>query len=74
MKPIVIMKSFVLLALLLTSFLILYPANAQAQAPIKVGIIDSIPDHPRPLRMMFGMPLRWLSTKSMRKGVLLEGK
>jgi branched-chain amino acid transport system substrate-binding protein len=35
------MKSFVLFALLLTSFLILYPANAKAQGPIKVGIIDS---------------------------------
>ncbi len=41
MKPIVSMKSFVLLALLLASFLILYPANAKAQGPIKIGIIDS---------------------------------
>jgi branched-chain amino acid transport system substrate-binding protein len=41
MKTIVTMKSFVLLAVLLTSFLILHPTNAKAQAPIKIGIIDT---------------------------------
>jgi branched-chain amino acid transport system substrate-binding protein len=41
MKRIVTMKSFMLSGLLLASFLILYPANAKAQGPIKIGIIDS---------------------------------
>ena len=41
MKRIVIMKSFVLLAVILASFFILHPASAQAQRPIKVGVIDT---------------------------------
>ncbi|MGZ3590617.1 MAG: ABC transporter substrate-binding protein [Thermodesulfobacteriota bacterium] len=41
MKRIINLKSFVLLAVLLASFLILHPGNANAQVPIKIGIIDT---------------------------------
>ena len=41
MKPIVTMKSFVLLAAFLAPLFFLHPASVKAEAPIKIGIIDS---------------------------------
>jgi branched-chain amino acid transport system substrate-binding protein len=41
MKPIVTTKSFVLLAALLAPLFFLHPASVKAEAPIKIGIIDS---------------------------------
>jgi branched-chain amino acid transport system substrate-binding protein len=41
MKRIVTVSSFVLFAVVLASLLVLYPVNAKAQRPIKVGVIDT---------------------------------
>jgi len=41
MKRIVTVSSFVLFAVILASLLILYPFSANAQRPIKVGVIDT---------------------------------